>query len=136
VIIIDRHDPGIITINSVISALQSHEVVKIIHWKKGHKGLGEPVSNYVIFNAMTMKLYHIEKVKNPDCIQCGKKKRRVVIKMKPNSICMNIIKTLEKNGFQLESDLEPIITLLDFNEILILDLEKNYLKVSSCTCWN
>ena len=99
--------------------------MKIIHWKKGHKGLGEPVTNYIIFNAMTMKLYHIEKVRNPDCIQCGKNRRRVVIKMKPNSICMNIIKTLEKNGFQLESDLEPIITLLDFNDILILDLEKS-----------
>jgi len=48
-----------------------------------------------------------------------------VIKMNPNSICMNIIKTLEKNGFQLEPDLEPIITLLDFNDILIIDLEKS-----------
>ncbi|MEJ2296587.1 MAG: ThiF family adenylyltransferase, partial [Candidatus Lokiarchaeota archaeon] len=48
--IIDRHDPGIITINAVISALQSHEVVKIIHWEKGHKGLGKPIKDYVIYN--------------------------------------------------------------------------------------
>jgi len=126
--IINRHDPGIITINSVISALQSHEVVKIIHWKNGHKGLGEPLTNYVIFNAMTTKLYHIEKIRNPECIQCGKNVRRVVIKMKPSSSCLNIIKTLEKNGFKLESELEPIITLLDFNDITIIDIEKSVVE--------
>ncbi|MFX0012050.1 MAG: ThiF family adenylyltransferase, partial [Candidatus Hermodarchaeota archaeon] len=59
--LLDRHDPGIITINAVISALESHEAVKILHWKKGHKGLGKPIMSYIIFNAMTMKLYHIEK---------------------------------------------------------------------------
>lgn len=123
--IIDRHDPGIITVNAVISALQSHEAVKIIHWNKGHKALGEPISTYVIFNAMTMKLYHIEKHRNPDCIQCGKNVRRVVIKMKKSSPCMNIIKTLSKHGFQLEGELEPIITLQDFNDIIVLDLEES-----------
>ncbi|MFX0056695.1 MAG: ThiF family adenylyltransferase [Candidatus Hodarchaeota archaeon] len=123
--ILDRHDPGIITINAVISALQSHEAVKILHWNKGHKGLGEPVKNYVIFNAMTMKLYHIEKPRNPDCSQCGKQVRRVVIKMRSQSPCINIIKTLEKNGFKLEPEFEPILTLLDFNDIKVIDLEKN-----------
>jgi len=123
--IIDRHDPGIITVNAVISALQSHEAVKIIHWNKGHKALGEPVSTYVVFNAMTMKLYHIEKHRNPDCIQCGKNVRRVVIKMKKSSPCINIIKTLSKHGFQLEGELEPIITLQDFNDIIVLDLEES-----------
>jgi molybdopterin/thiamine biosynthesis adenylyltransferase len=122
--VIDRHDPGIITINAVISALQSHETVKIIHWEKGHKGLGKPESDYVIFNAMTMKLYHIEKKRNPECIQCGKGVRRVVIKMSKSSPCINIIKTLKKNGFQLDPDLEPLVSLQDFNDIIILDLEK------------
>ena len=122
--IIDRHDPGIITINAVISALQSHEVVKIIHWEKGHKSLGKPESDYVIFNAMTMKFYHITKKRNPECMQCGKNVRRVVIKMRKSSPCINIIKTLKKNGFQLDPNLEPLITLQDFNDIIILDLEK------------
>jgi len=123
--IIDRHDPGIITINATISALQSHEAVKILHWEKGHKGLGEPIKNYIIFNAMTMKLYHIEKKRNPECSQCGKTARRVSIKMRDNSPCVNIIKTLERNGFELDSEFEPIITLLDFNDIIVLDLEQN-----------
>ncbi len=126
--LIDRHDPGIITINAVISALQSHEAVKIIHWEKGHKGLGKPESDYVIFNAMTMKFYHIEKKRNPECIQCGKGVRRVVIKMSKRSPCINIIKILKKNGFQLDPDLEPLMTLQDFNDIIILDLEKTVIE--------
>jgi len=123
--LIDRHDPGIITINAIISALQSHEAVKILHWKKGHRGLGEPVKSYVIFNAMTMKFYHIEKQRNPECAQCGKHVRRVSIKLRVQSPCINIIKVLEKNGYKLDPDSEPILTLLDFNDIKMVDLEKN-----------
>ncbi|MFX1572147.1 MAG: ThiF family adenylyltransferase [Promethearchaeota archaeon] len=126
--IIDRHDPGIITINAVISALQSHEVVKILHWNKGHKGIGKPIKSYVIFNAMTMMFYHIEKKRNPECSQCGKNVRRFVVKLKENSPCINIIKTLEKHGFKLDPDLEPVITLLDFNDVKIIDLEQNPIK--------
>ena len=123
--VIDRHDPGIITINAVISALQSHEAIKILHWKKGHKGLGEPIKNYVIFNAITMKFYHIEKRRNPECSQCGRGVRRVSIRLRSQSLCINIIKILEKNGFELDPDYEPVLTLLDFNDIKIVDLEKN-----------
>ena len=128
--ILDRHDPGIITINATISALQSHEAVKILHWKKGHKGLGEPITSYMIFNAVTMKLYHIKKKRNPECSQCGKNVRRVAIKMKNSSPCMNIIKTLEKNRFELESEFEPVLTLLDFNDIIVLDLEQSPIQNS------
>jgi len=123
--IIDRHDPGIITINATISALQSHEAIKVLHWKNGHRGLGEPITSYIVFNAMTMKLYHIEKKRNPECSQCGKNVRRFTIKMNSTSPCVNIIKTLERNGFELESEFEPVITLLDFNDIVVLDLEQN-----------
>jgi len=123
--IIDRHDPGIITINAVISALQSHETIKILHWKKGLKGLGEPIRSYVIYNAITMKFYHIEKPRNPECSQCSKKVRRVLIKLKSQSPCINIIKILMKNGFKLDPDSEPILTLLDFNDVKIVELEKN-----------
>ena len=123
--IIDRHDPGIITINAVISALQSHETVKILHWNKGQKGLGRPIKSYVVFNGITMKFYHIEKPRNLQCSQCGKKVRRVTIKLRSHSPCMNIFNLLKKNGFELDPDLEPVITLLDFNDIKIIDLDKN-----------
>ncbi|MFW9894328.1 MAG: ThiF family adenylyltransferase [Candidatus Thorarchaeota archaeon] len=126
--IIDRHDPGIITINSVISALQSHEVIKILHWKKGHKGLGEPIQNYVVFNGMTMKFYHIEKKRNPECSQCGKHVRRVSIKLRPQSPCENIIKILIKNGFKPDQESDPILTLMDFNDIQMIDLKQNSIE--------
>ncbi len=123
--IIDRHDPGIITINAVISAIQSHEAVKILHWEKGHKGLGEPISIYVIFNAITMKFYHIEKKRNKDCSQCGTNVRRVSIKLREQSPCMNIVKILKKNGYKVDPESEPIATLLDFNDVKIIDFEKS-----------
>ncbi|MFX0023197.1 MAG: ThiF family adenylyltransferase [Candidatus Hermodarchaeota archaeon] len=126
--IIDRHDPGIITINAVISALQSHEVIKILHFNKGHKGLGVPIKDYVIFNAITMKFYHIEKPRNSECSQCGKKVRRVSIKLNSQSPCINIIKILTKNGFKLDPESEPILTLLDFNDVKIVDLDKNSIE--------
>ncbi|KKN15512.1 hypothetical protein LCGC14_0985240 [marine sediment metagenome] len=132
--IIDRHDPGIITINSFISALQSHEAVKILHWKKGHKGMGEPLKTYVIFNAITMKFYHIEKQRNPKCSQCGKNVRRVSLKFSITSPLINIIKTLEKNGFELDPDFEPIITLLDFNDIQIVDLDQTPIENGLRNC--
>jgi DNA-binding winged helix-turn-helix (wHTH) protein len=72
-----------------------------------------------------MKLYHIEKKRNPECSQCGKNVRRVIIKIKAESPCMNIINTLKKHGYTLEKDFEPVITLLDFNDIQVIDLEKN-----------
>ncbi|MFX0076459.1 MAG: ThiF family adenylyltransferase [Candidatus Hermodarchaeota archaeon] len=128
--IIDRHDPGIITINATISALQSHEVVKILHWKRDNKGLGEPITSYMVFNAMTMKLYHIEKKRNPECSQCGENVRRVVIKMRNSSPCSNIIKTLEKNGYKLESEFEPVLTLLDFNDIIVIDSDQSPIENS------
>jgi len=123
--IIDRHDPGIITVNAIISALQSHEAIKILHWQRGHKGLGKPISSYLILNAMTMMFYHIEKKKRPECSQCGKAVRRITIKLRSQSPLSNIIKLLGKNGFELDPDLEPVITLLDFNDVQMIDLDQN-----------
>lgn len=125
VMIIDRHDPGIITVNAIISALQSHEAIKILHWQRGHKGLGKPISSYLIFNAMTMKFYHIEKKRRPECSQCGKAVRRITIKLRAQSPLSNIIKLLGNNSFELDPDLEPVITLLDFNDVQMIDLDQN-----------
>ena len=72
-----------------------------------------------------MMFYHIEKKRNPECSQCGKKVRRFVVKLRARSPCINIIKVLEKHGFKLDPDLEPVVTLLDFNDIKMIDLEQN-----------
>jgi len=126
--IIDQHDPGIITINAIISSLQSHEVIKILHWLRNNTALGEPIKEYIIFNAMTMKFYRIQKNRNPDCIQCGKNVRREKIEIKSTELCKKIIKKLVENGYKLDPDMEPILTILDFDDIKIVDLKKDCIE--------
>jgi ubiquitin-activating enzyme E1 C len=121
--LIDIHDPGIITINAAISALQSHEVIKILHTIKGNKSLGEPVKSYKIFNAMTMKLYSIEKNRNPQCRQCGDNVRRIDINISRTDPCKEIINTLIKKGFAIDPEMEPILTIMDFDNVLEVDLD-------------
>ncbi|MBY8982659.1 MAG: HesA/MoeB/ThiF family protein [Candidatus Lokiarchaeota archaeon] len=126
--ILDRHDPGIITINSIISALQSHEAIKILHWLKDNDALGIPGKSYIIFNAMTMKFYQIEKKRNPNCIQCSHNVRRENITVNSNNLCQIIIDKLIEKGYELNPDMEPIITILDFNDINIIDLDTTILE--------
>ena len=123
--ILDRHDPGIITINAVISALQSHEAIKILHWNGGQKGLGKPINSYVVYNGITMKFYHINKTRNPECSQCGKNVRRININIKSKSPCVKIIDALKEKGYNLDPELEPVITLMDSSDIKVLDLDQN-----------
>jgi hypothetical protein len=122
--LIDIHDPGIITINAVISALQSHEVLKILHAIKGNKSLGEPIKSYKIFNAMTMRLYELEKNRNPQCRQCGDDVRRVAVKIRKNASCNEIINSLLEMGFVPDPDMEPILTIMDFDMVKEIDLNR------------
>lgn len=121
--IIDRHEPGIITINSIISALQSHESIKVLHWMRGNNTLGEPIKSYIIFNGMTMKFYSIEKNRNLQCMQCGDHVRRVSIKVNQDARCENIIDGLSEMGFIIDPEMEPTLTLMDFNNINVIDLD-------------
>lgn len=123
--LIDKHDPGLITINAVISSLQSHETIKIINWLAGNKKLGAPITSYVIFNAMTMKFYYIDKKRNPECRQCGAAVKRVNIKINQKDKCSKIIDEILKQGFKLDPEMEPILTIMDFNMIREIDLELN-----------
>ncbi len=123
--IVDRHDPGIITINSVISAMQSHETIKILHWLKDNEALGIPSRQYIIFNGMTMKFYSIEKKRNPKCIQCGEKVLREEITVNKKSKCEDIIQNLTNRGYHEDPEMEPILTLMDFNDIRVIDTEKS-----------
>ncbi|MEJ2252406.1 MAG: ThiF family adenylyltransferase [Candidatus Lokiarchaeota archaeon] len=126
--IVDRHDPGIITINAVISSLQSHEAIKILHWQKGNNALGAPLKDYLIFNGMTMKFYRIEKKRNPDCFQCGEKVRRMEIHIKREESSNTIIEKIKNKGYKVDPYMEPILTLLDFNDIKIINLNKTILE--------
>jgi molybdopterin/thiamine biosynthesis adenylyltransferase len=121
--IIDFHEPGIITINAIISSIQSHEIIKILHWLSGNKSLGEPVKDYVVFNAMTLKFYPIQKNRNPNCLQCGDNVRRINIEIDRNVPCKNIIDKLVDLGFEISPDFEPTLTIMDFEDINVVDLD-------------
>ncbi|TFG25540.1 MAG: ThiF family adenylyltransferase [Promethearchaeota archaeon] len=123
--VIDRHDPGIITINSIMASIQSHETIKIIHWLAGNKALGEPIKDYVVFNAMTLKFYPIEKKRNPECIQCGDNVRRINVSIKKKDKCEQIIHSLVNQGFEIDEYMEPTLTLMDFEDVRVIDLDRS-----------
>ncbi len=126
--IIDFHEPAIITINAMISAIQSHETIKIIHWLTGNKALGEPVNSYVVFNAMTLKFYQIEKKRNINCLQCGDDVRRVSITINKKDRCQKIIESLLKMGFEEDPSFLPTLTIMDFEDVNEIDLERSPIK--------
>lgn len=122
--ILDQHDPGIITINSIIASYQSHETVKVLHWLAGKAGLGEPIRDYIVMNAMTMKNYSIKKNGNPECYQCGEDVNREVLKVDEGSKCQEIIELVKGKGYTVDPYMEPILTVMDFNTIREIDLDK------------
>ncbi len=126
--IIDFHEPAIITINAMISAIQSHEAIKIIHWLAGNKALGEPVKSYVVFNAMTLKFYPIEKKRNINCLQCGDDVRRVSININKKARCQEIIESLLNMGFEEDPSFLPTLTIMDFEDVNEIDLERSPIK--------
>ncbi len=126
--IIDRHDPGIITINAIISAIQSHETIKILHWLRGNNALGDPVRTYTVFNAMTMKFYSIEKKRRQDCTQCGDQVMREDIHASRNEVSQKLVDALIDRGHELDPEMVPILTTIDYNNVKEIDLEKSIKK--------
>ncbi|MFX1397511.1 MAG: ThiF family adenylyltransferase [Promethearchaeota archaeon] len=126
--IIDRHDPGIITINAVISAMQSHETIKILHWLRGNEALGAPNKSYTIFNGMTMKMYSIEKKRKPNCTQCGDQVLREEIHLHRKEACQKIVDALVERGYEIDPEMTPILTTMDFNDVREIDLEQSVKK--------
>ncbi len=126
--IIDRHDPGIITINAIISAMQSHETIKILHWLRGNNALGEPNKAYTIFNGMTMKMYSIEKKRKVTCSQCGDQVVREVVNVGRKENAQSIVDALIQRGFDIDPEMAPTLTTIDFNDVREIDLERSVKK--------
>jgi molybdopterin/thiamine biosynthesis adenylyltransferase len=124
--VLDRHDPGIITVNAVIASLESHETIKILHWLRGNAKLGEPVMTYVVFNAMTMKLFHIDKHRNPECRQCGDHVRRIKLHLPWDAPCQTIMTSLQGLGYEMDPELVPMATIMDFDMVREIDLDQSF----------
>ncbi|MHA1144447.1 MAG: ThiF family adenylyltransferase [Candidatus Helarchaeota archaeon] len=120
--LIDVHEPAIITINSVIAAIQSHEVVKILHWlnePNNERNLGPPLMQYLIYNGMTGSFYALEKKRNPECMVCGPNAKRIQLKMSTHEPIQNIVKKLQKKGLPVSEYSSVANTSLE-----ILDLRQ------------
>ena len=70
-------NPQLITTIAVISAFQAHQTIKILHWLKGNKSIGEPIRTFILYNAMTMQLFPMEIKRDPNCLICGENVKRV-----------------------------------------------------------
>lgn len=126
--IIDHHEPGIITINAVIASLQSQETLKILYTLKGNNAIGLPSKQYIIYNGMTTRFYYIDKPRNPECTQCGSNIIREVFYLRKDQPLNVIISALQMKGYTLDEEMEPILTIPDFDTIRILDLDENAKK--------
>ncbi|NVM02683.1 MAG: ThiF family adenylyltransferase [Candidatus Helarchaeota archaeon] len=126
--LIDRHDPAIITINAVIASLQSHETIKILNWNGGNKKLGEPIKSYIVYNGMTMKFYSIEKKRNPKCMQCGDNVRRVKLSIHHKAPMREVVNSLIRKGFKFDPEMEPMLTIMDFDMVNEIDLDHSAKK--------
>ena len=85
--------------------------------------MGEPLKTYMILNAMTMKMYYLEKQRNAECIQCGINVKRANVKISASSKCQAILDLLVNMGMELDPELEPILTSMDFNSIRLIDTD-------------
>lgn len=122
--IIDHHEPGIITINAVIASIQSQEILKILNYQKGNSALGIPTKEYIIYNGMTQKFYYLTKPRNPECLQCGKNVIREELYIRKDQKLQCIIDALKMKGYKLDEEMEPILTVPEFDSLRELDLEK------------
>jgi hypothetical protein len=70
-----------------------------------------------------MKFFPIEKKRNIQCFQCGDEVRRVEIEITHKARCEEIVNKLTEMGFNKNPEMEPTLTIMDFNNINIIDLD-------------
>ncbi len=93
--------PAIQTVNAVISSIQSHEVLKILHLIKG-KNIGMPMSPpYLNYNGVWGLIEYIEIGKWDECPACGKGKEIRSLLIDPAGTISNIFEGLKGAGFDL-----------------------------------
>jgi molybdopterin/thiamine biosynthesis adenylyltransferase len=122
--VIDHHEPGIITINAVIASLQSQETLKILFNLRGNTAIGKATQQYIIYNGMTARFYYIDKPRNPECAQCGDHVLRETFYLRKNQPLSVIISALQMKGYTQDEEMEPILTVPDFDTLRVLDLDE------------
>lgn len=93
--------PAIQTVNAVISSIQSHEVLKILHLLKG-KSIGLPMTPpYLNYNGVYGLIEYIDIGKWDDCPACGHGQEVRQLVIDPNGGSEGIFNGMKKAGFDL-----------------------------------
>jgi len=128
---IDHHEPAIITVNAVIASIQSQDALRILHHLKGTE-LGSLPLKYTIYNGLYSNFFSFDKPKNPKCQVCGPNAPKVFrMKMKPSSTFDMILKILQKNGFEWEEDLEPLIYRMDSLDMDLITTDQTFNEINA-----
>ncbi len=122
--LVDHHEPAIITINSIIAAIQSHEALKILHHLKGAP-LGVVNLDYLIYNGLNSSFYKIERKPNPKCQLCGENSLPLLkVRIQPQRTFQELLVRLKKRGYQIDSDVlitrieAPNLEMIEFSEAI------------------
>ncbi len=97
--VIKNKMPAIQTTTAVISAIQSHEILKILHKLKG-LDIG-PIMNppYINYNGFYGLFEQIEVAKWEECPACGQGIETRKIEIEPSSIILAMFDVLKYEGF-------------------------------------
>ncbi|MHA1264315.1 MAG: HesA/MoeB/ThiF family protein [Candidatus Helarchaeota archaeon] len=100
--------PAIQTVNAVISSIQSHEVLKILHLLKG-KNIGLPMTPpYLNYNGVYGLIEYIDIGKWEDCPACGKGQEIRQLNVNPSGPVLDIFEGLKQAGFDLNPNVWSI----------------------------
>jgi molybdopterin/thiamine biosynthesis adenylyltransferase len=100
--------PAIQSVTAVVSSIQSHEVLKILHLLH-NKSIGLPMSPpYLNYNGVYGLLEYIELGKWEDCPACGKGKEIREIVIDENAKIGNLFEAIKKIGFDLNQSVWSI----------------------------
>ncbi|UCE39488.1 MAG: ThiF family adenylyltransferase [Thermoplasmata archaeon] len=100
--IIENKIPSILTVNAVISAIVSHEVLKILHRLSG-LNIGEIMSpSYLEYSSSYGIFTPVEISKDENCAVCGKERVKLSLKMKSDSTFADMLSSLKKEGVDLK----------------------------------
>lgn len=100
--VINNKIPSILTVNAVISAIVSHEILKILHKLKGNN-IGEIMSpSYLEYSSFFGIFTPIEISKDIDCAVCSKSRVKLLIKVNRGSTLSDLLSKLKAEGVDMK----------------------------------
>ncbi|MHA1784143.1 MAG: ThiF family adenylyltransferase [Candidatus Helarchaeota archaeon] len=127
--VIGNKMPAIQTTTAIISAIQSHEILKILHKLKG-KDIG-PVMNppYINYNGVYGLFEQIDVGRWEECPACGSGQDTRKIEIDPEATIRIIFDALSKDGFDF--DIEKTMVSIERNKQVIWNPHVERLKDES-----